>query len=83
MTVSAILNLSPFWAALVARFVVNKPIPVSAPFFFTCLLVAFAGVLTIAWSQSDPGQASFKRFSKDVLHGRAACALPVPALTAS
>ena len=83
MTVSAILNLSPFWAALVARVVVKKPIPVSAPFFFACLLVAFAGVLTIAWSQSDPGQTfSFERFSKDVLHGRAAWALPVPALLA-
>jgi drug/metabolite transporter (DMT)-like permease len=83
MTVSAILNLSPFWAALVARLVVKKPIPVSAPFFFGCLLVAFVGVLTIAWSQSDPGKAfSFERFSKDVLHGRAAWALPVPALLA-
>jgi drug/metabolite transporter (DMT)-like permease len=83
MTVSAILNLSPFWAALVARLVAKKPIPVSAPFFFACLLVAFAGVLAIAWSQSDPGQSfSYQRFAKDVLHGRAAWALPVPALLA-
>jgi drug/metabolite transporter (DMT)-like permease len=83
MTISALLNLSPFWAALVARWVVKKPIPVSGPFFFGCLLVAFAGVMTIAWSQSDPSQRySVSHFLKDFVHGRAALALPVPALLA-
>jgi drug/metabolite transporter (DMT)-like permease len=83
MTISALLNLSPFWAALVARWVVKKPIPVSTPFFFCCLFVAFAGVMTIAWSQSDPAvRYSFSSFLKDFTHGRAALALPVPALLA-
>ena len=83
MTISAILNLSPFWAALVARFAANKPIPVSAPFFFACMFVAFAGVLVIAWSQSDPSERySFTHFVKDFLHGWAALAIPVPALLA-
>jgi len=83
MTISALLNLSPFWAALVARWVVKKPIPVSPPFFFGCMLVAFAGVLIIAWSQSEPGERySFALFLKDFVHGRAALAIPVPALLA-
>jgi drug/metabolite transporter (DMT)-like permease len=83
MTVSALLNLSPFWAALVARIVVGKSIPASAPFFFICMLIAFAGVLIIAWSQSDPAERySFSLFLKDFVHGRAAYAIPVPALLA-
>ncbi len=83
MTISALLNLSPFWAALVARVFAGKAIPVSAPFFFVCMLVAFAGVLVIAWSQSEPAERySLSLFLKDFVHGRAAYAIPVPALLA-
>lgn len=83
ITISALLNLSPFWAALVTRIVVKKPIPLSPLLFFGCGAVAFAGVLTIAWSQSATGHApSFADFTDDLLHSPAALAIPVPALLA-
>src|ERR1700684_2766392 len=50
---AAVLNLSPFWAALVAAIVSQTavfvpPLPVVA-----CFLVAFSGAMAIAWSQID------------------------------
>ncbi len=54
--VSAILNLTPFWAALVALAVMRIPIPVSPTVFFTCFAGAFVGAMLVAWSQM--GEAS-------------------------
>ena len=49
---AAVLNLSPFWAALIAFLVSRRTMSVS-PFAFTCFLVAFFGAMAIAWSQID------------------------------
>src|SRR5580698_6123046 len=49
--ISAILNLSPFWAALVARIISGKPIPISPIIFFGCLAGAFLGAMAVPWSQ--------------------------------
>ena len=55
---AAILNLSPFWAALVAFVVSKRSISVSPIIFFGCFLVAFCGAMAIAWSQIDVGAAN-------------------------
>ena len=41
--ISAILNLSPFWAALVALVLTGVPIPISRATFFGCFAGAFSG----------------------------------------
>src|SRR5580704_2562579 len=43
--ISAILNLSPFWAALVALVLAGVPIPISRATFFGCFAGAFVGAL--------------------------------------
>ncbi len=48
---AGVLNLSPFWAALVALAISRKRIPGSPGLFFGCFLVAFTGAMAIAWSQ--------------------------------
>lgn len=48
---AAILNLSPFWAALVAMLISGKSIPVSPLVFFGCFATAFVGAMIVAWSQ--------------------------------
>jgi hypothetical protein len=49
--ISAIINLQPFFAALVALLIARVPIPVSPTIFFGCLISAFLGAMAIAWSQ--------------------------------
>jgi drug/metabolite transporter (DMT)-like permease len=49
--ISAIINLQPFFAALVALLIARVPIPVSPAIFFGCLISAFLGAMAIAWSQ--------------------------------
>src|SRR3984885_1100152 len=49
--ISAILNLSPFWAALVALVISRVPIPISPATFFGCFGGAFIGAMAVAWSQ--------------------------------
>jgi drug/metabolite transporter (DMT)-like permease len=51
--VAVILNLSPFWAALVALVVSRKGVPVSRTIYFFCFLLAFVGAMIVAWSQMD------------------------------
>jgi drug/metabolite transporter (DMT)-like permease len=48
---AAILNLTPFWAALVAFVVTKRSISVSPTLFFGSFLAAFCGAMAIAWSQ--------------------------------
>jgi len=55
--IAAVLNLSPFWAALVAKLISKKPVPVSPVIFFGCFVVAFVGVLIVAWSQIEEGSS--------------------------
>ncbi len=52
VTIAAVLNLSPFWAALVAFQIAKKVIPTSYTVFFACLAVAFMGAMLIAVSQT-------------------------------
>jgi drug/metabolite transporter (DMT)-like permease len=78
--ISAVLNLSPFWAALVALVVSRIAIPVSPVIFFCCLIAAFVGAMTVAWSQLGDGATS--SLSDNILHGTWFYALPVPLLSA-
>ncbi|HEY1943086.1 MAG TPA: hypothetical protein VGH40_13285 [Roseiarcus sp.] len=81
--IAAILNLSPFWAALVARVISNKPIPISPPIFFGCLAGAFAGAMAIPLSQMGSGHmASVGSLAESVLHGAWIYAIPVPVCSA-
>ncbi|MDE3177374.1 MAG: hypothetical protein KGM15_14825 [Pseudomonadota bacterium] len=78
--IAAIFNLSPFWAALVARVVMGVRIPVAAPTFFGCLAAAFFGAMAVAWSQlaSAPGGDLLDSFFK----GSWVFAIPIPILSA-
>jgi drug/metabolite transporter (DMT)-like permease len=80
---AAVLNLSPFWAAVIA-FIVSRRSISSPPFaFFACFLVAFCGAMAIAWSQID---VDSKVLARDVLHSfihsKWIYALPMPAFFA-
>ncbi len=76
---AAVLNLSPFWAALVAFVVSKRSISVSPIVFFTCFLVAFLGAMAIAWSQIDVGAATLERdVLESALHSKWIYAIPMP-----
>jgi drug/metabolite transporter (DMT)-like permease len=77
--IAAILDLSPFWAALVALIISRKSIPISQPIFFGCLIVAFVGAMIVAWSQTGAGKGdSIQALEDSVIHGSWIYALPVP-----
>jgi drug/metabolite transporter (DMT)-like permease len=77
--IAAILNLSPFWAAMVARIVSRKAIPISPFLFCACFFVAFVGAMLIAWSQiEDSSSASSDELLKSLLHGSWKYAIPIP-----
>jgi hypothetical protein len=81
--ISAILNLSPFWAALVALTISRKAIPVSPAVFFGCLAAAFVGAMAVAWSQLGGANGlSVSKLADNVLHGTWIYAVPIPILTA-
>jgi drug/metabolite transporter (DMT)-like permease len=83
ITVSAILNLLPFWAAMVALLISRVPIPVSPTVFFACFIVAFIGAMAVAWSQLDiAGRPTMSELADDFLHGGCIYAVPVPICTA-
>ncbi len=76
---AAVLNLSPFWAALVARLLSGKRLPGSPRLFFGCLMVAFIGAMLIAWSQIGVDNAELARqLLESVLHSHWIFALPMP-----
>ena len=81
VVVSAILNLSPFWAALAARGAAGVPIPVSLGVFAISLLVAFAGAMTVAYSQLPPDAAK-GGLRAMLTRGSWYFAIPVPMFTA-
>ncbi len=77
--VSVILNLSPFWAALVALIVARVPIPVSPIVFFTCLAAAFLGAMAVTVSQMDQTtRGTMGAVSANLLEGGWLYVLPVP-----
>jgi drug/metabolite transporter (DMT)-like permease len=81
--ISAILNLSPFWAALVARVISGKPIPISRPIFFGCLAAGFIGAMAIPLSQfEDANMPSAGELADSIFHGTWIYAIPIPIFSA-
>jgi drug/metabolite transporter (DMT)-like permease len=81
--ISAIVNLQPFWAAMVALMIARVPIPVSPAVFFGCLIVAFLGAMIVAWSQiGDADRPDLKQLVENAEHGTWLYAVPVPILSA-
>jgi drug/metabolite transporter (DMT)-like permease len=78
VVIAAVLNLAPFWAAIVALVVSKKAIPTSWFVFLGCLFVAFAGAMMIAISQSGEGSFTAASLSSSSLLGPWVFALPVP-----
>jgi drug/metabolite transporter (DMT)-like permease len=76
---AAILNLSPFWAALVARLVSHKSLPRPPLLFLGCLAIAFAGAMVVALSQIETDASTLKRdLLYSLFHSRWALAVPMP-----
>lgn len=81
--IAAILNLSPFWAALVALLISKVPIPVSPSIFFSCLAGAFVGAMAVAWSQiGGDSKQTINELVNNLLHGSWIYAIPVPICSA-
>lgn len=78
--IAAIFNLSPFWAAMVARIIMGVRIPVAPLTFFGCLAGAFLGAMAVAWSQLSgaPDAGLLDSFFK----GSWVFAIPIPILSA-
>src|SRR5271167_346283 len=81
--ISAILNLSPFWAALAALLISRVPIPVSPRVFFGCFAGAFGGAMAVAWSQiGEAGRPTMSELADNLRQGGWVYALPVPLCSA-
>jgi hypothetical protein len=77
VVVVAILNLAPFWGALVAFLLTRTPIPVSPFVFFACLVIAFVGATAVAWSQAKDGGG----LAAELWKGTWLFSLPIPIFT--
>ncbi len=81
--ISAILNLSPFWAAAVALMISRVPIPVSPTVFFGCFAGAFIGAMAVAWSQLGyADRPTISQLADNFLHGSWVYAIPIPLCSA-
>lgn len=81
--ISAIINLQPFFAALVALLIARVPIPVSPTIFFGCLISAFLGAMAVAWSQvGEANQPDLSQLVESAMHGTWLYAIPVPICSA-
>jgi hypothetical protein len=81
--ISAIINLQPFFAALVALIIARVPIPVSPAIFFGCLISAFLGAMTVAWSQvGETNRLDLSQLAESAIHGSWLYAVPVPICSA-
>jgi drug/metabolite transporter (DMT)-like permease len=81
--ISAIINLQPFFAALVALLIARVPIPVSPAIFFSCLVSAFLGAMAVAWSQvGEANRPDFTQLADSAMHGTWLYAIPVPICSA-
>jgi drug/metabolite transporter (DMT)-like permease len=79
ITVAVILNLSPFWAALVARVISRKGIPVSPPIFLLCFALGFLGSMAVAWSQMEHSTGQLvEEIAQDFWRRNWMFAIPVP-----
>ena len=81
IVIAAVLNLDPFWAAIIAYLIAGKTIPTSLSLFTLCLLLAFSGAMLLAISQTDSHSISMRMFDSNSLFA-AGLALPVPILWA-
>ena len=81
IVIAAVLNLDPFWAAVVAYLLAGKKIPVTLTTFMLCLIAAFAGAMLLAMSQSGGASLSLGAFDSTSLLA-AGLALPVPVMWA-
>ena len=76
---AAVLNLSPFWAALVAFAVSRRSISISPWAFWLSFAVAFCGAMAIAWSQINvDSHALAHDVIASLLHSKWVYALPMP-----
>jgi drug/metabolite transporter (DMT)-like permease len=76
---AAVLNLSPFWAALVSRVIAGKRLPGSPALFIGCLAFAFLGAMMIAWSQvNESGTRLWSDVLQGALHSHWILSLPMP-----
>lgn len=76
---AVILNLTPFWAALVAFVVTKRSISVPPILFFGSFLAAFCGAMAIAWSQIDVERnVLLHDVIQSALHSRWIYAVPTP-----
>ncbi len=81
--ISAIINLQPFFAAVVALIIARVPIPVSPMVFFGCLITAFLGAMLVAWSQvGEANRPDLSQLAESAMHGTWLYAIPVPICTA-
>jgi hypothetical protein len=81
--ISAIINLQPFFAAVVALIIARVPIPVSPTVFFGCLISAFLGAMAVAWSQvGEASRPDLSQLAESAMHGTWLYAIPVPICTA-
>jgi drug/metabolite transporter (DMT)-like permease len=80
---AAVLNLTPFWAALIA-FLISKRSISAPPFaFFACFVLGFCGAMAIALSQIDVDNAVLARdVVESFIHSKWIYALPTPAFFA-
>ena len=76
---AAILNLAPFWGAVVAFVISKRSMPVPPLMFAGCFAAAFCGAMTIAWSQIEIERNVLARDAiESFLHSRWIYALPAP-----
>lgn len=76
---AGVLNLSPFWAGLVALVVTRKTMAGSPLLFFCCFIVAFFGAMAIAWSQlTARSDTLLGEIVYSIRHSRWVYALPMP-----
>ncbi|RBP04152.1 hypothetical protein DFR50_14025 [Roseiarcus fermentans] len=76
---AAVLNLSPFWAALVALAVSRRSIAIAPWAFWLSFVAAFCGAMAIAWSQIDAdGEVLLRDLIASLLHSKWIYALPMP-----
>ena len=81
IVIAAVLNLDPFWAAVIAYLVAGKKIPTSLLTFTLCLIVSFIGAMLLAVSQTDAQTIGLQMFDTGSFLALG-LALPVPVLWA-
>ena len=81
IVIAAVLNLDPFWAAVIAYLAAGKKIPTSFLTFTLCLIVSFVGAMLLAVSQTDAQSIGLQMFDSGSFLALA-LALPVPVLWA-